>query len=87
MLKYLFASVASAGVLAIAGCEEPSTIGANEVPSGLTCEEDEAIWFDESAGKTLGADGRMGYPLGCVHIDSIRYPASAPTHTSPDVGD
>lgn len=70
MLKYLLASVASAGVLALAGCEAPSTIGGHEVPSGLTCQEDEGIWFDQSAEKVLGDDGRMGYPLGCVHIDT-----------------
>lgn len=82
MLKYMLASVASAGVLAIAGCEAPSTIGGHEVPSGLTCEEDEVIGFDEDTWAE-GPDGRMGHLLGCIHIDSIRYPA----RTSPDVGD
>lgn len=87
MLKYVLASVASAGVLSLASCEAPSTIGGNTVPNGLTCHEDEVIGFDESAGKVEGEDGRMGYPLGCIHIDSIRYPATFPEWTSPDVGD
>jgi hypothetical protein len=72
-----------AGSFGLQSCDEPATIGGHEVPAGLACEEDEAIWFDQSADKVLGEDGRMGYPLGCVHIDSIRYPA----RTSPDVGD
>lgn len=78
MIKYLLGSIASVGVLALGGCDAPSTIGGDTVPAGLECQEDEAIWFDESAGKVLGEDGRMGYPLGCVHIDSIRYPATPP---------
>jgi hypothetical protein len=73
MIKYL-----ASGLLALGGCAAPATIGGHEVPSGLACQEDEVIGFDESAEKVLGEDGRMGYPLGCIHIDSIRYPASPP---------
>lgn len=39
-------------------------IGANTVPAGLECEEDEVIGFVQ--------EGTPPYSLGCVHVDSIR---------------
>ena len=72
-------SLSAAGMSALQSCEaQPSeaqsTIGGTPVPDNLHCEEDEVIHFDENTWSE-GADGRMSHELGCVHIDSIRYPA------------
>jgi hypothetical protein len=67
--------VALIGLLALAvittRSDETPTIGGEHVPSGLRCQEDEIIGFQDN--------GR----LGCVHIDTLwRYGNETDAHPS-----
>lgn len=57
-------TLVAAALMAVAPGSNGSTVGDQEVPTNLNCEEDEAIYFVRD--KKPGEDH-----LGCVHVDSL----------------